>query len=194
MNEPHPGFIGMPDISILDSRKDLRLSCSPLPIEAFALGCGHTVDVDFYKKSWPVPSKRAGKRTLNKKKLSAWISGRPCIWKQEGVWEDLNGKATLLKPHHFKYRPDGTLVDFRQHYYAPFLKKFCAAIREGNPEFAFLFEPVPNEEPPRLIQETPNWHASNTIYAPHWYDLASVFTKSFTGRFTHDIQGLSKVI
>jgi hypothetical protein len=99
----------------------------------------------------------------------------------------------LLRPNHFKFRQDGTIVDFRQHYYLPFLKKFSNAIKKANPDLIFLFEPVPNEDPPRLIQETPNWHVHNTIYAPHWYDLASVFKKSFTGYFTHDIQGLSRV-
>lgn len=80
MNEPHSGFIGFQNLAIIDAKKDLRLSCSPLPLQAFALGSGHTVKVEFWKKSWPVPTRKAGYRVLNEKKLSAWLPGRNCIW------------------------------------------------------------------------------------------------------------------
>src|SRR3989442_459904 len=41
---------------------------------------------------------------------------------------------------------------------------------------------------------TPNDHHYNVIYAPHWYDLKTLFTKTFNGKITHDVQRLTKVI
>ena len=112
--------------------------------------------------------------------------------KDHGVWDfDEAGNPVLLKNHHFSVREDGTPVNFLHEFYLPFLKKFAQGITEGNPDMIFLFEPIPNEDPPNLTNETPDWH-SKCVYAPHWYDLHSVFNKKFSGFVTHDVQGLSK--
>jgi hypothetical protein len=113
--------------------------------------------------------------------------------KQHGVWGyNPEGKPVLLKKDYFYYRPDGEVAEFKQDYYVPFLKRFATGIAAVDPTLMFYFEPLPNEEPPKIIDDLSGWH-SNTVYAPHWYDLHSVFAKSFTGYFTHDVQGLSKV-
>jgi hypothetical protein len=72
------------------------------------------------------------------------------------------------------------------------LKKFNEGILSANERLMLFFEPIPNEEPPKMIDDLSGWH-SNAVYAPHWYDLHSVFAKTFTGMLTHDVQGLSKV-
>lgn len=98
----------------------------------------------------------------------------------------------MLKNHYFAFREDGSKVDFMQDFYRPFLKKFALAIRDANPDLIFLFEPIPNEDPPNcLIDGDLDWH-ENCVYAPHWYDLHSVFNKKFSGFLTHDVQGLSR--
>jgi hypothetical protein len=47
------------------------------------------------------------------------------------------------------------------------------------------------------LQPPPVWtaddHHEGIVYAPHWYDLKSLFTKTFDGYITHDVQGLSRV-
>ena len=130
---------------------------------------------------------------MNPQKLTAWLPGRSCIWKAEGVWDDKEGEPLLLKPTHFKFRPDGTKANFKNDYYAPFLKRFSDGIREGHPNAIFLFEPVPNEDPPMLNKyyDVPS-DFPRLVFAPHWYDLASVFTKSFSGYLTHDVRSLSR--
>jgi hypothetical protein len=191
MNEPHPGYIGAEYLSGFNPNKDLRLSASPLPLQSFALGMGDTVEVDYFVKSWPWPSKKKGTRILNKEKLSVWQEGKSCIWKEHGVWEyNKDKKPVLLKNHYFTKREDGTHYDFKKDFYLPFLQKYALAIKEGNSDLKFLFEPVPNEDPPSFNKED-DWH-SNCIYAPHWYDLHSVFNKKFSGYMTHDVQGLSR--
>lgn len=83
----------------------------------------------------------------------------------------MEGKPALLNPTYFSVNQDGSKVNFREEYYLPFLKRFAIAIREANPDLIFLFEPVPNEDPP-MIDQTEDWH-SNCVYSPHWYDLDS---------------------
>jgi hypothetical protein len=112
--------------------------------------------------------------------------------KEHGVWDlDSSGNPVLLKNHYFSVRDDGTAINFRDEFYLPFLKKFAVGIREANPDFIFLLEPIPNEDPPNLMNEDAEWH-SKCVYAPHWYDLDSVFNKRFSGFVTHDVQGLSR--
>jgi hypothetical protein len=79
MNEPHYGYIGVKNL-IFDERKELRLSNSPTPLESFALGSGECLEVAYYRKSWPIPTKQAGTRLLNPARKSAWLPGRSCIW------------------------------------------------------------------------------------------------------------------
>ena len=80
MNEPHPGYIEMHELAKFHPTKDLRLANSPLPLQSFALGMGKTVEVEYFVKSWPYPSKKSGTRVLNENKKSAWLPGKSCIW------------------------------------------------------------------------------------------------------------------
>lgn len=70
----------MEELSKFHPTKDLRLACSPLPLQSFALGMGQTMEVDYFVKSWPYPYRKNGTRILNKEKTSAWIEGKSCIW------------------------------------------------------------------------------------------------------------------
>jgi hypothetical protein len=97
MNEPHPGYIGIPSlysfvshcgsrfrsrepslircpVSIQNYDTDLHLGNYPSALQSFALGAGYTQEVPRYVRSWPFPSKIKGYRTMNPKGLSLWIS------------------------------------------------------------------------------------------------------------------------
>lgn len=193
MNEPHPGYIGSKDISSFNQMKDLHLSAAPTALQSWALGMGLAQEVDFYVKSWPWPTKRSGTKILNTEKESAWLPGVECIWKQHGVWEITSaGQPVLIQSNYFSKKMDGTPIDFYKDFYTPFIRGFAEAITSASPNFMVFFEPIPNEEPPVIVTETEDWH-KQLVYAPHWYDLGAVFSKSFDGYLTHDVQGLSKV-
>ncbi|EGF79953.1 hypothetical protein BATDEDRAFT_16853 [Batrachochytrium dendrobatidis JAM81] len=192
INEPHPGYIGLHTLEHFDLMKDLHLANTPTPLQSFALGSGYTQSVDFFVKSWPWPTRKSGTRTLNIDKQSAWLPGRKCIWRDHGVWDiDTNGNPVTKKKHYFRTRRDGSPIDFNVHCYNPFIKKYSETIRSANPNMTILFEPIPNEDPPVFINDSSSL-LKNTIYAPHWYDLKSVFNKSFNGLITHDVQSLSR--
>ena len=44
MNEPHEGFIGIPDLNEIPPSQDFRKGPMPTPLQAFLLGAGHRVD------------------------------------------------------------------------------------------------------------------------------------------------------
>jgi hypothetical protein len=128
-----------------------------------------------------------------------------------------------LKPSYFHINPDtGASYSYNQDFYLPFIIRYAHAIHMANSDAFIFFEPIPNEAPPNFAnckfvndeeatkREEKNrseknmvpgilgmddlWIRENRlVYAPHWYDLKTIFNKSFTGFITHDVQGLSAV-
>ncbi|KAJ3414951.1 hypothetical protein HDV05_005782 [Chytridiales sp. JEL 0842] len=192
MNEPHPGYIGLQSLNHFDQYKDLHFGPSPSALQSFALGTGVPLDIDIYKKSWPFPTVKSGTTTVNPKKVSAWLPGKECIWRTHGLWEmDSNGKPKALKLDYFTKHPiTGQHLNFDQDFYLPFIKKYIDGIHSVNPNLLVFFEPVPNCDPPVFSDE--DKMNKNVVFAPHWYDLDTVFKKYFDGRVTHDVQGLSR--
>ncbi|KAG0362957.1 hypothetical protein BGZ54_008421 [Gamsiella multidivaricata] len=190
MNEPHPGYIGLENLKQYDFNSNLIFGDSPSALEGFALGDGMTVPIEVWVKSWPLPTKKHRTRLINTEKESAWLEGE-CLWKQHGVWSvnPKTGQPQVDKPDYFTKDPiTNRIIDFSR-FYLDFIGKYSKAIQSAIPSAFVFVEPVPNEPPPVW---GPGDHEENIVYAPHWYDLHSVFNKAFDGRITHDVQGLSK--
>ncbi|KAJ3228380.1 hypothetical protein HK099_002885 [Clydaea vesicula] len=191
LNEPHAGYIGLPRISQhFDQNSNLNLGQSPSALQSFALGEGMTQECEFWVKSWPRPSRRSGTCIINQEKATVWLN-KECIWKKHGVWGlNENGFPVAFKDDYFcKHPATSKPVDFMQDFYMPFIKSYASAIRSVDSSLYIFFEPIPNEYPPVVSKEMDD---ENYVYAPHWYDLKTMFTKSFDGFITHDVQGLSK--
>ncbi|KAJ3048633.1 hypothetical protein HK097_010362 [Rhizophlyctis rosea] len=189
LNEPHMGYIGLRSVHHFDPLKDLHYGDYPSALQSMALGSAIPQEVDVWTKSWPWPTRRSGRRVINANKASAWLPGRECVWKQHGVWNlDTYGNPQALIPDYFSKKPDGTAVNFYSDCYVPLLKRYKEAINSANPKLLVFFEPIPNEDPPVLSEGERD---RNYVYAPHWYDLQALFTKSF-GFVTHDVQALSR--
>ncbi|KAG9296107.1 hypothetical protein G9A89_011960 [Geosiphon pyriformis] len=191
MNEPHPGYIGLKNFDQFDPITTLIFGDSPSPLQSFALGDGITQEVEVWGKSWPYPTRKHSRRILNLEQERVWFEGHECIWRQHGVWEvDITGKPKALREDYFMTNPlTGEKVNFYRDFYMPFINKYAQGIQSVKEDFYIFIEPLPNEPPP---QYEPEDHSKGIIYAPHWYDLKSLFTKSFDGLITHDVQGLSK--
>ncbi|KAJ3299416.1 hypothetical protein HK104_009018 [Borealophlyctis nickersoniae] len=205
MNEPHTGYIGMASVYQFDPLKDLHFGDYPSALQSMALGSGclgkelaladpEKLQKDFESK-WSVglaPWKGVHMvRALYVTGLERCIA---CILiynrKQHGVWDvDSNGNPRALKPDYFSKHPaQNRKISFYKDCYVPFINRYREAILSINRDMLIFFEPIPNEDPPLLSAEDD--HAS-LVYAPHWYDLKALFTKSF-GFVTHDVQGLSR--
>ncbi|KAF9002384.1 hypothetical protein BGZ52_009658, partial [Haplosporangium bisporale] len=155
-----------------------------------ALGDGMELPIEVWVKSWPFPTKKQKTRMINTQKDSAWLDGE-CLWKQHGVWNvhPKTGKPNLIRPDYFTTDPmTGEKVDFTT-FYLDFVNRYSRAIQSVLPSAFIFVGPIPNEPAPVW---GPGDHEENIVYAPHWYDLHSIFNKSFDGRITHDVQGLSK--
>ncbi|KAG0080791.1 hypothetical protein BGZ90_011301 [Linnemannia elongata] len=190
MNEPHPGYIGLESLTRYEFNSNLVFGDSPSAVEGFALGDGMALPIEVWVKSWPFPTKKQGTRIINSEKVSAWLEGE-CIWKQHGVWSvnQKTGKPQVDRPDYFTTHPlTGEPIDFSR-FYLDFVGKYSKAVQKAIPSAFVFVEPIPNEAPPIW---GPGDHEEGIVYAPHWYDLHSVFNKAFDGRITHDVQGLSK--
>ncbi|KAJ1557683.1 hypothetical protein HK096_005898, partial [Nowakowskiella sp. JEL0078] len=190
INEPHPGYIGISNLNAFDPSVNLLYGTCPSALQSFALGDGISQDVGLWKKSWPWPTRKTGTILMNKEGVSCWLNGKKCIWREHGVWDlDTNGNPKILKPDYFTTDPKtGKPLKFNEQCYLPFVYKFRDAICSVNDKWLVFFEPVPNEEPPMMNPKK----AKSLVYSPHWYDLKALFSKSFDGIITHDVQGLSK--
>ena len=185
LNEPDPGWIGLPDISKPASVR--RNGPTPSPWQSILLGSGYPQEVDI----WGLGSRRASKRQwLNRQRVRAWQEGRECIWRSNGVWDiDRNGEPHLICPDYFA-SVNGHTVDFSDDYLRPFANRYAAAIREVHPEAIIFIDPSP-------LCDTLSWgpnDAKNIVYEPHWYDVITLVFKSFKPWISIDFRNLKVVL
>lgn len=179
MNEPMAGWLG---------NRHLERPASPLaqgerpsPFQAMLLGAGYAQQVEIWNM-YPAP-RRVGARLVNAEQTRAWLPGRDCVWRATGVWDvDRCGQPKLLRPQHFCYQ-NGRFVEFGRDYWRPFANRFAAAVRELDPDALIFVEP-------EFGRPAPHWgvsDAANVVYAPHWYDLITLFTKRYVPGIALDL-------
>ncbi|KAH8103836.1 glycoside hydrolase family 5 protein [Cristinia sonorae] len=197
MNEPHRGYIELQSMHRFDYNTDLHLGYIPTALESFTLGSGHPTEVGYWTRSFPFPTRLTSRTLLNTSKQKVWRDDGPtegkCLWEMHGVWGwDLRKEeGVVLRESYFKKHPmTGKKVDWYTDFYYPFLNQWADRVRKvSNPEKIVFVEPIPNEFCPESW--TAEHQVSNMVYAPHWYDLKSLFEKSF-GDFTVNVQELSR--
>ncbi|KAF8843464.1 glycoside hydrolase family 5 protein [Paxillus ammoniavirescens] len=197
MNEPHRGYIDIPSLHKFDYNTDLHLSYVPSAFESFMLGSGYPTLVSHWTRSFPLPTRLTSRSMLNPDNHSAWRPDGPtqgkCIWEMQGVWawDKVKNEGVVLRENYFGKHPvTGRKIDWYTDFYYPFLKRWAERIYSVTPKEKMLFvEPIPNEFCP------PSWtkgnQLPNMVFAPHWYDLDTLFSKAF-GDFTVNVQGLSR--
>ncbi|CAG8542007.1 1638_t:CDS:2, partial [Racocetra fulgida] len=187
-----PGYIGLSNLLQYDAGSNLVFGDSPNALQSFALGAGMPQEIEVWVRSWPFPTRKETTRILNKECKSAWINNQ-CIWQQHGVWgidTNTSKPKVLVKDYFMKHPKTGEKLEFYKDFYLPFVKKYSEGIQSVKHDYYIFVEPLPNEPPPKW---TPEDHHNNIVYAPHWYDLKSLFTKTFDGMITHDVQRLTRV-
>ncbi|KAF8802051.1 glycoside hydrolase family 5 protein [Phlegmacium glaucopus] len=197
INEPHPGYIGLPSLNAFDYNTDLHLSHVPSAFQSFQLGTGHPTFVSTWTRSFPMPTKHTSHTLLNTTKTKAWRPDGPtqgrCLWEFHDVWRwnTVTDQAVILRENYFTKHPDtGKKIDWYTNCYFPLVKKWSERVRKASSSDVHVFlEPLPNEFCPKAWTE--EHRPSNMVFAPHWYDLRSLFERSF-GNFTVNVQGLSK--
>jgi len=182
LNEPHPGFIGVADLTTplkVAGQCMPGLQISPFDAMVSAAGGSRTVKVAKLKR---FGVKITGETVINPGKVSCWLPGREDIWRKEGVWEIKENEPVLLRPHHFA-SVNGPKTFFRD-YLRPFINRYATEIRKIHPETFIFIEGEP------FHPETMEWGAhdtENVVNASHWYDAIMLLTKKFPLMYNYDI-------
>jgi hypothetical protein len=182
LNEPGTGYIGKTDLNA--PPPGFKIGEIPTPFQSMLLGAGIPQEVDVWEFRTR-GAKRTGTRLVNPDKVSAWLPGHECIWRQHGVWDlGADGMPMLLRPDYFS-QVNGRLVNFNRDYVKPFVNKFALATRSEHPQ-ALIFVETNRRQP------LPEWgpkDANNIVSAPHWYDGTVLFTKKFNSWIGSDLHG-----
>jgi hypothetical protein len=181
INEPSPGYIGWEDLMGPPGERQLRAGPMPTPLQAMALGAGHSLPV----RTWPWPGLPfiSYRTRLNHQRKRAWKEGRPCVWQENGVWDvDGRGRPVILRPRHFS-EVNGKRVKFGRQYLRPFLNRFARKVREVTPRAMVFVQNSPMFSTPRW---NPQEDAPEVVNASHWYDYFTLFTSIYLPFFSMD--------
>lgn len=169
MNEPLPGYLGITDLTALPVEGLVR-GVSPTPYQGMLLGAGYPQEVGVYTLSLR-GVRQVNTVTLDPGEQRAWLDGVEPIWKRHGVWDDSGGEPRLLRPDYFADARG--LIE--QDYLKPFIDRFTRKIRQVKRRAMIFIEHDYSTEPP----EWPPDELDGMVYAPHWYDALTLFTKRF---------------
>lgn len=175
MNEPGSGFIGLPNLDGWDTA--LTQGLMPTPAQAI-MGSKYPQEVGVWGLQ-DLMFVQQETKMMNPHGTFVWKDGFEDIWKQNGVWTDEEGDPRILHPDYFTTW-DGEKVSFERDFLKPFILRFISELRSVHPNALIFFEsegehsdPIPwNSDDPRGV-----------IYAPHWYDGFTVFTKTYNPEF-----------
>jgi hypothetical protein len=189
LNEPGKGYLGFKNLNTLEYR--LKNGVTPTPWQAMQLGWGFAQTVDEWSFSL-AGNRKSGERTISSNGRRAWLPDRPCVWRENGVWDiDTSGVPHLLRPDHFAEH-EGKPLNFSDDCLRPFLNKYAQAIREVDPKAIIFVEAD-------VLSDThaPTWNgedAQNVVFAPHWYDGLTLLTKRFIPFVAFNVHTLKPVV
>ncbi|KAI5813174.1 glycoside hydrolase superfamily [Pyronema omphalodes] len=200
MNEPHPGYIGLPSLHYFNETTDLHLGHMPNAIESMALAAGVPTRVGYYTRSWPHPSKVTRRDVLNEDRIGAYLPNGTDVWQAERVFTiSPTGDSVELGPkgdsYFFRHPITGAEVDFERDFYVPFIRSFhrdiLAAVSDGKMGSWLFVEPVPNVN-------APEWHSATSpeddavCFSPHWYDIRALYEKKLSYTTSFDVLSLAR--
>lgn len=134
-----------------------------------------------------------------------------CVWRAHGVW-DWDGQKQcpmVLQQDYFDrdHRPgrEGQRIEWYRDCYTPFVLKFSQRVSRRFPEHLSFVEPLPNQFMPpwqpenrQALQQQykteiviDSERPQNLVYAPHFYDLNVLFSKTHTA-MSVNVQGLAR--
>lgn len=183
-NEPHPGFVGLRNLSD-HARITARSGSAPAAFDAMAAASGFTRKVGRFCLfgTLPVP----GYELLNPAGEQLFREGFACPWKKAGVWDVRNGKPVVLKTDYFSKIPagnggEGTPVSFAEQFLKPFQKRFMQALLKKHKQYLFFAEGVPMAERPSWNREdrvSPEGTTLPVVEAFHWYEGMTLLSKKW---------------
>lgn len=188
MNEPSSGYIGYAHAN--EVHFHIRNGITATPFQSMMLGQGRAQVVE----TWGLTimgNVKTGEVSLDPRGAKAWLEGRECVWRENGVWDyDAQGNPHLLRPYHFK-EVNGREVHFPRDYFPEFANAYAKAIREVDPRAIIFLETdaLGDDYPPQWGEND----AKNIVFAAHWYDGLTLITRRyfpFAGFDTHSLKAV----
>jgi hypothetical protein len=186
LNEPSMGLIGLEDIREIAKEQELRKGLTPSPFQSMLLGMGLSAEnVQEWDMTTVGPQKMAD-RLIDPKGVSAWKSGKKCIWADHGVWDP--SSRNCLKPNYFHTNPStGIPVNGLVDFWKPFVNRYTSFIRKSHPGAIIFVEPPVNAYPP-IFGEDGDLDGP-LVFAPHWYDGLTLINKHWSSWYNVDYIG-----
>jgi hypothetical protein len=184
MNEPHPGYLGFSSLNAAEYR--LKNGVTLTPYQSMLLGWGFPQRGVEWSLG-PAGNYRLGTVALSTGGRRAWREGANCVWRANGVWDlDASGTPHLLRPTHLAN------INFAEDCLRPFMNAYAEAIRAVDPKALIFIEAdaLGNDHPPRWGRSD----AGSIVFAPHWYDGLTLFTKRYWRFVAFDTHRLRPVI
>lgn len=171
INEPHRGLINLHNFHGWNYDTDLHIGHCPSLAESLALGSGYAQTVNYYIKSWPLPTRVSHRSRIDPKGRSVWLSPNgeandyhprgmgECIWRAHGVWDwdERKEAATVLREDYFDFdhRPgrEGKRIEWYRDFYASFLQRFLERVSRKHYHHLSFIEPLPNDFIPPWPEE-----------------------------------------
>lgn len=170
----------------------------------------HTLLNEGRKKAWKEDGPTRGQCLWEMHGVWGWCKTRnQAVVLRENyfVKHPVSGKKVCIQVCHPLSVLMSSQIEWYTDCYYPFMKKWAERVLHASTLDKILFvEAIPNEV--RMARPLCLWSSffqfcptswteecqiPNMVYAPHWYDLDSLFNKKY-GEFTVNVQGLSRVI
>lgn len=204
MNEPMPGFLGLPLHEVPTGM--IKKGACPTPYQAMLAGAGYPQIVENWEMA-PDFIGQQGHITINPAGLPAWRRPGDDVWRAHDLWTDTSEGPRLLRPDYFRHRPGHPEqpIDFERDYLKPFCLRVVKALRQVVPRTLFFFEgpPIPVGKPPPWDiapadaaqgSEVPAGDPDQVVHAPHWYDGLTLFTKHFARDLSLDLTCMRPIL
>lgn len=182
LNEPGLGWIGYP-MNYRHLAADginpvaPRIGPALTPIEGIALLRGSTVEVPRLLRNIETGKAEViGQIRLNESASSAWLPGCGCPFEEAGAYTWADGKAVDIKEDYFQLGQSGP-IDVYSDGMGPLFHRVADVIRKHNADWlAFVeIDPFACMSGHGLPGPLP----TNSVNAGHWYDVRTLFLKSF---------------
>jgi len=183
MNEPHYGLIGVPDLRALDHLPFQR-GVMPTPAQAIFLANGFAQEPSDFGSPLPsLPPLKVETVRIDPQGATVWRDDCADVWRAQGIWDvGKDGQPRLLRPGHF------ARANFTQDFLAPFIERFAQGIHDVMPEAHIFLEAEPFAPPPRFDE------TCKLVYAPHFYDGMTLFTRRFNPHLNFDLFNMRPLI
>ena len=182
LNEPGIGWLGeklsyrhIKPSTENPSRPRIGPALSPLDSLAIARGIPTTVPV-LTRNPETGAAEVTSERTLNEKGICIWKDNKECPFAKAGAYAIKNNEVVALNEDFFK-QTDTQKIEVSQTGYGPFFNKVADVIRKVNPNWSLFAEMDPFGA--TAGRRFPKPMPTNSVNASHWYDVTTLYLKTF---------------